>query len=492
MGLRTLNLVLTKELAMKRKFNIAFLPMLSLVFLFLSMTSWAQEQTATSTTAPSKDAIYINVGEAEIKRSLLAIPTLKTAAQTSDFLQAKNTLQATIEKSLNFTNYFKLVPAASFLEDVNKVSHLPKDQDQKNGFDFQKWKDTGTEFLVQGIVRKVGSGASADLYLYYVPQNRLILQKEYKSPTNSFVEMAYDFSNDVMQKLTGKPSIFKTKLVMTSDRNNAGFKEVFVSNWDGSGFQQVTTHKSIALSPAWSPGGNQIAYSAFTIDPRKKARNANLYIYDFRTKKRSLISSRTGINSGAHFFPDGTNLLMTLSATGTPDIYKISLDGKTQGRITSGPFGAMNVEPAISPDGKTITFSSDRSGRPMIYTMDISPAIMPAKRVTIAGRYNAAPSFSPDGKKIVFAGWDSDHFDVFIMNTDGTNLARLTQRRRPNGKWSSNEAPSFSPDGRYIVFQSNRTGKSQIFITDTKGSFTVPVTNDNFNYYQPKWSPYLK
>lgn len=438
------------------------------------------------------DSIYINVGKAEVKRSLIAFPSLKMKSSNKDFLMSKNILQAAIEKNLGFTNYFKIIPAASFLEDSANVSHLPLSETEKNGFDFQKWKDISSEFLIQGIVEKVGRNSSVELYLYYVPKDRLIFKKQYTSSNGSFIDIANEFSNDVMLKLTGKSSIFKTKLVMTSDKNNPGFKEVFTSNWDGSDFEQVTTHKSSALSPTWSPGGNQIAYSAFTIDPRKKTRNVNLYIYDFRTKKRSLISSRRGINSGADFFPDGKNLLMTLSATGTPDIYKISLDGKTQGRITSGPFGAMNVEPSIAPDGKTIVFSSDRSGRPMVYSMDIDPAIMPAKRITIAGRYNAAPTWSPDGKKIVFAGWDKDHFDIFTMNSDGTNLVRLTQRKKPNGKWSSNEYPSFSPDGRYIVFQSNRTGRSHIYITDLTGSFTVSVTRDNSNYYQPKWSPFLK
>jgi TolB protein len=225
---------------MKRK----ALNFISSVFVFCLLAN-----TTLITIVHAEESIYINVGEAEVKRSLIAIPTIKATSNTKDFLQAKNILQASIEKNLNFTNYFKLIPAASYLEDINSVSHLPKSIDASQGFDFQKWKDAGAEFLIQGIVRKIGKNASSELYLYYVPQNRLILQKEYSNSNDSFLEMANDFSNDVMLKLTGKTSIFKTKLVMTSDRNNSGYKEVFTSNWDGANFKQVTIHKSISLSP---------------------------------------------------------------------------------------------------------------------------------------------------------------------------------------------------------------------------------------------------
>lgn len=460
------------------------------ILCFAGQLSFAQ--TPQFATAKSSDQIYINIGRAQVKKSLIAMPGIQVQKDNTDFKKARDLIQHTIEKDLNFSTYFQFIPASSFLEKPNTVSYLPKSLDPKRGFDFQKWKDNNAEFLIQGLVKSASSkGVEIRLYLYYIPQNKLVFEKEYTGTTQFPQSIGHDFANDVMQKLTGLPSIFKTKILAGSDRGGGGNKEIFEMNWDGSQMQQLTFHKSITLSPTWSPGGNQIAYSAFTIDPRKGARNANLYIYDLRSKKRVLISSRTGINSGSAFLPNGKSLLMTLSATGTPDIYKLGLDGKVETRVTSGPFGAMNVEPAISPDGQQIAFSSDRSGRPMIYTMGIAP-ITPAKRITRAGKYNATPSFSPDGKKIVFAGWDQNHFDIFIMNTDGTNLKRLTQDKRPNGSWASNESPSFSPDGRFIVFTSNKTGRKQLFITNTEGSITVPITNDNFNYFQPKWSPFLK
>lgn len=53
---------------------------------------------------------------------------------------------------------------------------------------------------------------------------------------------------------------------------------------------------------------------------------------------------------------------------------------------------------------------------------------------------------------------------------------------------ASNEDPSFSPDGRFVMYTSNRTGKNQIYISTVDGTEERRVTNDNYNYFKPKWS----
>jgi TolB protein len=208
-----------------------------------------------------------------------------------------------------------------------------------------------------------------------------------------------------------------------------------------------------------------------------------------KTGKRWLVSYRTGMNSGAEFLPDNRNMLITLSQGKTADIYKMSVDGKSIVPLTHGPSLAMNVEPAISGDGNMIAFSSDRSERPMIYTMNTAGGDI--KRKTFAGLYNSTPTWSPDGKKIAFAGLDKTHdaFDIFIVNTDGSGLQRLTSAHRPNGHWASNEDPAFSPDGRQILFVSDRTGTRQLFLINTDGTNERRLTYDRLYYSKPKWGP---
>src|SRR5690606_27010742 len=138
------------------------------------------------------------------------------------------------------------------------------------------------------------------------------------------------------------------------------------------------------------------------------------------------------------FSPDGRHIYLTVSQGTNPDIYKMTLNGDLVAKITNGPAGAMNVEPAIANDGR-IAFSSDRAGRPMIYTADSSGNNV--RRITFAGVFNSSPSWSPDGKKIAFAGQSDNNFDIFVMNADGTGMIRLTSAKKPNGKMASNEDP---------------------------------------------------
>jgi len=431
------------------------------VVLFFSLESFAQ-------------GLKIDIGEAGSKQSTVALMNVAGVSKLK-----KKSMVSQIKKNLSFSTYFKFVDNSS----VNLLSG------NINASQAEAIRKQGVEFLVAPSTASAGEKQLVQFKVYLLKGLKLALDKTYTTTDVSGVTIANRFSDDFLQALTGKKSIFNTKLVATSDKVGFGWKEIYVMNWDGGKPTRVSYHKASALSPDWSPGGSQIVYSAITIQPKSGVRNANLYIYDFRTKRRSLLSSRPGINSGGTFFPDGKSLLMTLTQSGVPDLFRIGLNGSVIERLTKGPGRTMNVEPAVSPDGKTLAFSSDRSGRPMLYTMSFANKV--PKRLTIAGRYNSAPNWSPNGKKIVFAGWDKGHFDIFTMNADGSALKRMTEKRKYNGKWSNNESPSYSPDGRFISFVSNRTGKKEIYIMRSTGGEAVKITNDKYNYYHAKWSPYL-
>lgn len=460
--------------------------MKTLVILMLLLTTWR---------VSGEDTIYIDVGQATVKKSLLAFPPLKyvgTQPANSTHIRAGIDIYQVIKNDLVVSNLFTEIQPGAYLEDPNKTGLKPA-PGEPGGFKFENWKTIGADFLIRAGYHIIENEITLELYVYHVPMAKTILAKEYKAPLDSTRHLAHIFSNDLIQALTGKPGMYLTKLVASREENpgnKQSFKEIYVLDWDGANQQAITAARTISLSPSWSNAGDKIAYTSFAFHTQAQIRNADLFIFDLVDHKRFLVSYRKGVNSGAVFLPGDKEILLTLTKDGNPDIFRMSVDGVDVSAITHGPNGALNVEPAVSPDGKKIAFSSDRSGRPMIYVMNIDGTNV--KRLTFAGVYNSTPAWSPNGKALAFAILDTNHFDIFSINPDGTGLKRLTDAHKPNGRPANNESPSWSPDGTHIVFVSDRTDRRQLYIINSDGTNERRITGDHYNWDRPKWSPFLK
>ena len=89
-------------------------------------------------------------------------------------------------------------------------------------------------------------------------------------------------------------------------------------------------------------------------------------------------------------------------------------------------------------------------------------------QITFNEGANFAPYFFPNDKRVIFCSNMADpkgrDFDLWAVNTDGTNLERITFYKGFDG------FPVFSPNGKYFVFASNRNqakrGDTNIFIAE--------------------------
>lgn len=114
------------------------------------------------------------------------------------------------------------------------------------------------------------------------------------------------------------------------------------------------------------------------------------------------------------------------------------------------------------------------------------------RRLTDNQFWESYPRWSPDGTRIAFQRnleKDTQKFQLFIMNADGTNQQQLTH----SGEGDKNGAPAWSPDGRYLAFKSIRSGRLEIYVMDLESRETKQLTDSEgkkgSGSYSPDWSP---
>jgi len=126
----------------------------------------------------------------------------------------------------------------------------------------------------------------------------------------------------------------------------------------------------------------------------------------------------------------------------------------------------MSVSPAWSPNGKQIIFTNDKedgaTGNFEIFRIELETAGS-EKHLTFRRRADSQPVFSPDGARIAFVSETDGNSEIYLMNSDGAGLLRVTRNE------AEDATPQFSKDGKKIIFSSNHSGKFalyEIFIGD--------------------------
>ncbi|NTU58932.1 MAG: Tol-Pal system beta propeller repeat protein TolB [Chlorobiaceae bacterium] len=382
----------------------------------------------------------------------------KTIAKGSKEAEWGQTIDANIKGGLDFTGLFNMMPAPLNIRNA-----------QNGTINFEAIGSVGSDVYVTGTLTRKKGEPYLDMEVYDVTGKQM-LKKWYAGQEKQLRPMALQFCADLIELLTGKRSVFGSKIVFVSNRSGA--KEIYMCDFDGSNIEQVTSTRSISLTPAVSPDGRYIAWTDYT------SGKPDLYIKNLSTKTTAAVR-KAGVCIDPGWVPGTDELATTLSIDGDQEIYLIKSDGTVSRRLTRNR--GIDVSPTFSPDGSRMAFVSTREGRPQIFIQDMNSGV--ARRLTFSGNYNTQPSWSPGGDKISYSSLQKNgEINIFTIAPDGSGISQLTSRSRDN------EYPSWSPDGSMIVFSSTRQGRRKLFVMNADGTNQRPLLQMEGEQQQPSWS----
>lgn len=169
-----------------------------------------------------------------------------------------------------------------------------------------------------------------------------------------------------------------------------------------------------------------------------------------------------------------------------PRLYMV--DPNDSSRVANGLSATLGaVDFAVAPDGSQYVVAGIVGNVRGLYRVNrdgSNPTLL------LADSAASQPAWSPDGTKIAFRRWPiGEGADIWIMNTDGSDLVNLTADHGA----TSQHTPAFSPllpGGGYRLAYAHSPGPTaHIWTMDPDGSDKTQVTSGDVWDDSPAWSP---
>lgn len=344
---------------------------------------------------------------------------------------------------------------------------------------FANWQKIDAHGLVVGEIRQEKNNTfAADIRLWDVVSKRQLIGKTFQFTQNSWRRVSHVIADEIYSYMTGEMPYFNTSIAFIDESGPATrrVKRLAIMNQDGDNLYYLTNGKELVVTPRFSPKGQLITYMAYVNGvPR-------VYIQNLNKATRQLVGTFPNMTIAPRFSFDGKKIIMSLlNNDGSANLYEMDLGTRKTRRLTFS--NAIDTSASYSPDDKKIVFSSDRNGKPALFVMDSDGSNI--QKISKDENSYLTPVWSPRGDYIAFTKMVDGVFSIGIMRPDGSNERILTSGFH-------NEGPTWAPNGRVLMFFRQNIGQKDpnIYSIDITGRNERKIKTPR-GASDPAWSALL-
>lgn len=243
--------------------------------------------------------------------------------------------------------------------------------------------------------------------------------------------------------------------------------------------------------PAVSPDGQTLAFARYSQDT-----SANIYLVPLAGGEPRRVTTDKASLFGLAWTPDGRQLVFSSDRGGMSRLWRVPVTSASQ--VAASPVESVGDHarfPSISRPGTGASvrlayqrFEVDLDIRRAELSGEGTPqhALKPSAPFVASTRSEDHPQFSPDGRKIAFASNRSGTWEIWLCDSDGANLVRLTSMAGPIVI-----GPRWSPDGRRLAFfaTTGTAGKYLAYVIGAEGGSPWRLSRDDRELEAlPNWS----
>jgi len=243
-------------------------------------------------------------------------------------------------------------------------------------------------------------------------------------------------------------------------------------------------------TPMISPPGPFLAMPTFSPDGKDVAFVQGLgylahdiYVAPVAGGEPRRLTRDSRIIGGLTWTSDGREIVFSSNRAGLYSLWSVPASGGAPEPLSA--VGEDAIQPSISPQGNRVAYVRRRRNINIWRTEGpnwTGPKGSPTKLI-FSTRDQMDQDISSNGQKISFRSNRSGSFEIWICDSDGSNLIQLTSLRAPN-----TGTPRLSPDGQQIAFDSRKEGHSDIYVIDAAGGSARRLTTEPFENNVPNWS----